>query len=100
MHHQRATEFEPFDFIPHQCVKAQEPDPYDGIDPSKLRAFLSQCKLVFQSSPQAFANNELKIMYTICTSRAWLSIGLSPFSPLTKSISHYTCMYGMRSNKS
>ena len=33
--------------VPRQRVKAREPDSYDGTDPSKLRAFLSQCKLVF-----------------------------------------------------
>jgi len=51
--------------VPRQRVKAREPDSYDGTDPSKLRAFLSQCKLVFRSSPQAFANDELKIMYAV-----------------------------------
>jgi len=51
--------------VPCQRVNTQEPDSYDGTDPSKLHAFLSQCKLVFRSSPQAFANDKLKIMYAI-----------------------------------
>ncbi len=62
----------PLDPVPHghegvpcQHVKAREPDPYDGTEPSKLHAFLSQCKLVFRSSPYAFANDELKIMYAV-----------------------------------
>ena len=66
---------------PCQCVKAREPDPYDGTDPSKLHAFLSQCKLVFCHSPQAFMNNELKIMYTISylkgTALQWFELNLS-----------------------
>lgn len=64
-----------------QRVKAREPDPYDGTDPSKLRAFLSQCKLVFRSSPQAFANDELKIMYAVSylkgTALRWFEPNLS-----------------------
>ena len=66
---------------PRQRVKAREPDPYDGTDPSKLRAFLSQCKLVFRSSPQAFANDELKIMYAVSylkgTALRWFEPNLS-----------------------
>jgi hypothetical protein len=66
---------------PRQRVKAREPDPYDGTDPSKLRAFLSQCKLVFRSSPHAFANDELKIMYAVSylkgTALRWFEPNLS-----------------------
>lgn len=29
---------------PRASIKAQDPDPYNGYDPSKLRVFLSQCK--------------------------------------------------------
>ena len=76
------------DPVPHgrkgpsrQRVKAREPDPYDGTDPSKLRAFLSQCKLVFRSSPHAFANDELKIMYAVLylkgTALRWFEPNLS-----------------------
>lgn len=64
-----------------QRVKAREPDPYDGTDPSKLRSFLSQCKLVFRSSPQAFANDDLKIMYAVSylkgTALRWFEPNLS-----------------------
>lgn len=49
--------------VRRQRVKPREPDLYDGTDPSKLRAFLSQVKRVFSSSPQDFANDETKIMY-------------------------------------
>ena len=31
----------------HSHVKTHDPDPYDGTDPSKLCAFLSQCCLAF-----------------------------------------------------
>ena len=31
----------------HSHVKTCNPDPYDGTDPSKLCAFLSQCHLAF-----------------------------------------------------
>ena len=48
-----------------QRVKAREPDPYDGSQPAKLRAFLSQCKLVFRSSPHIYDDDELKIMYAV-----------------------------------
>jgi len=34
---------------PRSRVKTHDPDPYDGTDPSKLRAFLSQCRLAFLS---------------------------------------------------
>ena len=32
-------------------IKTRDPNPYDGSDSTKLRAFLSQCKLVFRSRP-------------------------------------------------
>lgn len=51
--------------VPRQRVEAREPDLYDGRDPSKLRAFLSQSKRVFSSSPQDFANDETKIMFAV-----------------------------------
>ena len=46
-------------------VRMCEPEPYDGSDPSKLRPFLSQCKLIFRSSPHAYADDQLKIMYAV-----------------------------------
>jgi hypothetical protein len=53
---------------PRPRVKTRDPDPYDGSDPSKLRAFLSQCRLTFRSRPNDFANNQIKITYAV----SWL----------------------------
>ena len=49
-------------------VKTRDPEPYDGTDPSKLRAFLSQCHLTFQGRPQDFAQDQIKITYAV----SWL----------------------------
>ena len=49
-------------------IKARDPDTYDGSDPSKLRAFLSQCKLVFRARPHDFADDQVKITYAV----SWL----------------------------
>ena len=49
-------------------IKARDPDPYDGSDPTKLRAFLSQCKLVFQARPYDFDEDQVKITYAV----SWL----------------------------
>jgi len=53
---------------PPTRVKTRNPDPYDGSDPSKLRAFLSQCKLLFRDHPDDFENDEIKINYAV----SWL----------------------------
>jgi len=49
-------------------VKTRDPEPYDGNDPAKLRAFLSQCKLVFRARPDDFDDDEVKITYAV----SWL----------------------------
>ena len=49
-------------------VKTRDPDPYDGTDPSKLRAFLSQCRLAFRSRPHDFTDDQIKITYAV----SWL----------------------------
>ena len=49
-------------------VKTRDPDPYDGSDPSKLHAFLSQCRLTFRSRPNDFTNDQIKITYAV----SWL----------------------------
>lgn len=62
-------------------VKARDPDPYDGSDPSKLRAFLSQCKLVFRARPRDFDEDEVKITYAVSwlkgTAQRWYEPNLS-----------------------
>ena len=49
-------------------IKAHDPDPYDRSDPTKLRAFLSQCKLVFRAHPYDFDEDQVKITYAV----SWL----------------------------
>ena len=53
---------------PRARVKTRDPDPYDGTDSSKLRAFLSQCRLTFRSRPNDFTNDQIKITYAV----SWL----------------------------
>ena len=50
---------------PHSRVKTRDPDPYDASDPSKLRAFLSQCRLAFRSRPNNFTNDQIHITYAV-----------------------------------
>ena len=54
---------------PRSRVKTRDLDPYDGSDPSKLRAFLAQCRLVFRARPEEYRDDTLKIMYAV----SWLS---------------------------
>jgi len=56
------------DPLPRTRIKTRDPDPYDGNDPSKLRAFISQCKLVFRARPDDFDDDEVKITYAV----SWL----------------------------
>lgn len=49
-------------------VRTRDPDPYNGTDPTKLRAFLSQCRLTFRSRPNDFTNDQIKITYAV----SWL----------------------------
>ena len=49
-------------------IKTRDPEPYDGTDPSKLRAFLSQCRLTFRSRPHDFQHDQIKITYAV----SWL----------------------------
>jgi hypothetical protein len=53
---------------PRSRVKTRDPDPYDGSDPAKLRAFISQCKLVFRARPRDFQDDIVKITYAV----SWL----------------------------
>ena len=57
-----------YDNAPRARIKARDPDPYDGTDPTKLRAFLSQCKLMFRARPRDFAEDQVKITYAV----SWL----------------------------
>jgi len=53
---------------PQTRIKTRDPDTYDGNDPTKLCAFISQCKLVFRAHPEDFDNDEVKITYAV----SWL----------------------------
>jgi hypothetical protein len=46
-------------------AKLQEPDPFDGKDPKKLRGFLLQCTLNFHARPQDFQNDSTKVNYAL-----------------------------------
>ena len=69
------------DHAPRARIKARDPDPYDGSDPTKLRAFLSQCKLMFRSRPRDFAEDQVKITYAVSwlkgTAQRWYEPNLS-----------------------
>ena len=69
-HGQQQAQAQPAAPAPQQRsrVKTRDPDPYDGTDPSKLRAFLSQCRLTFRSRPNDFSNDQIKITYAV----SWL----------------------------
>ena len=43
--------------------KARAPDKFDGSDRSKLRAFLSTCRLAFLNHPDRFADDLSKVLY-------------------------------------
>jgi hypothetical protein len=43
--------------------KVRKPDPFDGSSPRKLRAFLVQCALNFQSRPKTFSNDRAKVTF-------------------------------------
>ena len=44
-------------------TKVREPDTFDGTEPRKLRAFLVQCELNFQSRPSTYRNDRTKITF-------------------------------------
>jgi hypothetical protein len=48
-----------------QRSSVKNPDTFDGSDPSKLRAFLQQCGLVFSSRPQDYPSDSDKIIFMI-----------------------------------
>jgi hypothetical protein len=78
---QRRRSPSPDRHVPRTRVKTRDPDPYDGSDPSKLRAFLSQCKLVFRACPDDFDDDEVKITYAVSwlkgTAQRWYEPTLS-----------------------
>jgi len=65
---QRCTHNCDDDPAPQTCIKTRDPNTYDGNDPTKLHAFISQCKLVFCAHPEDFDDDEVKITYTV----SWL----------------------------
>src|SRR6202162_4930649 len=45
--------------------KVQEPDPFDGTDPTKLRTFLVQLQLSFNDRPRTFSDDRRKVNFAI-----------------------------------
>src|ERR1700723_3210385 len=46
-------------------AKVQEPDPFDGTDPTKLRTFLIQLQLNFSDWPRSFGQDDWKFNFAI-----------------------------------
>src|SRR6202040_1223551 len=46
-------------------AKVQEPDPFDGTDPTKLQTFLVQLQLSFSDRPQSFGQDNWKVNFAI-----------------------------------
>jgi len=68
--------------VPRSRVNTRDPDPYDGSDPSKLRAFISQCRVVlFRSRPEEYRDCALKIMCAVSwlkgTAQRWFEPNLA-----------------------
>ena len=65
--------------------KVREPDVFDGSDTRKLRAFLVQCQLNFNSKPRAFRTDASKVNYAISylkgTALDWFEPGLMSDDP-------------------
>ena len=51
------------DLIPTKGPDARSPDKFDGSNPSRLRPFLSQCRLVFLNHSKRFATDRAKVLY-------------------------------------
>ena len=50
---------------PHEKDNVRDPDPFDGSDPNKLRAFFAQLELVFKARPRTFDSDERKVTYAL-----------------------------------
>jgi len=46
-------------------TKVRAPDPFDGTEPKKLRAFLVQCQINFADRPAAFATDQAKVNFAM-----------------------------------
>ena len=46
-------------------AKVQEPDPFDGTDPTKFRTFLIQLQLSYSDQPQSFSQDDQKVNIAI-----------------------------------
>ncbi|KAH7904025.1 hypothetical protein BJ138DRAFT_966923, partial [Hygrophoropsis aurantiaca] len=44
-------------------IKVCEPDTFDGSDPKKLRPFIVQCELNFQSRPDHFRRDRPRVTF-------------------------------------
>ena len=50
---------------PRKKDNIRDPDPLDGSDPNKLRAFFAQLELVFKARPRTFDSDERKVTYAL-----------------------------------
>jgi hypothetical protein len=50
-------------FFSNKSPHIRAPDTFTGLDASKLKPFLSQCRLAFKADPNRYATEESKIMY-------------------------------------
>src|SRR5882672_313054 len=75
-------------------VKINNPDEFTGDDPTMLRNFLGQCKMVFHARPQAFSSDTEKITlitsyFRKTTQEWWQPYILDPPDPLLTFTSNY-----------
>jgi hypothetical protein len=62
---------------------ARAPERFDGTDPSKLRTFLAQCRIVFLNHPRRFPDDRSKTLYA----GSYLSgIAQDWFEPFTRDV--------------
>src|SRR5882672_957624 len=75
-------------------VKINNPDEFMGDDPTMLRNFLGQCKMVFRARPQAFSSDMAKITlitsyFRKTTQEWWQPYIIDPPDPLLTFTSNY-----------
>src|SRR6266436_5061583 len=68
---------------PATCIRS--PDAFDGSNPDDLRPFLLQCQLTFNSYPQHYASDSLKVFFAISylkkSTLEWFKIGVMEIDP-------------------
>lgn len=44
-------------------IDVRSPEPFRGDDPSRLRPFLAQCRMMFKANPRKFTNERAKVLF-------------------------------------